>query len=379
MTEQNTQNMGENPEITTNNIENIESTASETTQKKKIFAGVAAFLLIIASFFGYNYYAKNYKANVPAKLSQKYIYIHNNTSFDSLVAQLQAKGQLLDVESFREVAANEEYNKPIVRAGRFEIKPNMGNKSLVRLLKVGKQSPVKVSFNNKRLMEDVAGYLGKVLQPDSTDFMAIFSDSEYLSSLGYTEQTIMTAFISNTYEIFWTSEPKDVVARMIKEHDKFWNTDRLAKAAKLGLKPDQVYTLASIVEKETLASKEKSRVAGVYLNRLHKNWKLEADPTVVYACRQWDLRRILLSHLATDSPYNTYKYEGLPPGPIYLPQYTTLDATLNAENHDFMFFCAAPDNSGTHVFAETLAQHNENAANYHKWLNEQGRQANVKK
>ncbi len=373
---ENNQNAGQTPEITPNNDE---TTAVETSSKGKILVGVAAVALLVGGFFGYNYYSKNYAANVPAKLKQKYVYIGNNTSFDSLVALLQSNEQLLDAASFREIAANEEYDKATVRAGRFELKPNMGNKSLVRLLKVGKQSPVKVSFNNKRLMEDVAGYLGKVLQPDSAAFMAVFNDANYLNKIGYNEQTIMTAFISNTYEIFWTSEPKDVVARMIKEHDKFWNADRLAKASKLGLKPDQVYTLASIVEKETLASKEKSRVAGVYLNRLHKNWKLEADPTVVYACRQWDLRRILLSHLATDSPYNTYKYEGLPPGPIYLPQYTTLDATLNAENHNYMFFCAAPDNSGTHVFAETLSQHNENAANYHKWLNEQGRQANVKK
>jgi UPF0755 protein len=360
---------------------NIAPDAAENTNpaKGKLILSILAVVVAVGFYVFYGYYAKNYRANVPTKLAQRYVYIPNNTSFDSLVTILQTNGQLIDAPSFREVAADEEYNKLRVRPGRFEIKPSMGNKTLVRLLKVGKQSPVKVSFNNKRLMEDVAGYLGKVLQPDSAAFMAVFNDADYLKTVGYTPQTVMTAFISNTYELFWTNEPKDVLARMIKEHDRFWNEDRLAKAKKLGLTPTEVYTLASIVEKETLASKEKSRVAGVYLNRLHQGWKLEADPTVVYACRQWDLRRILLTHLATDSPYNTYMYMGLPPGPIYLPQFTTLDATLDAESHRYMFFCAAPDNSGTHVFAETLAQHNANAALYHKWLNEQGRLPNVKK
>lgn len=363
------------------NPESIQQSDEKTSKSsaKKVWLLAALLPLAVAFYTGYGYYAKNYRANTPSKLAQKFVYIPKNTSFDSLVSILEANNQLIDAVSFREVAADEDYDDATVRAGRFEVSPAMGNKNLVRLLKVGKQAPVKVSFNNKRLMEDIAGYLGKVLQPDSLAFMQLFNDTTYLESKGYTPQTIMTAFISNTYEIFWTSEPEDLLARMLKEHDKFWNDDRLAKAKKLGLTPEQVYTIASIVEKETLASSEKSRIAGVYINRFHQNWKLEADPTVVYATRQWDLRRILLSHLATDSPYNTYKYAGLPPGPIYLPQYTTLDATLDAESHNYMFFCASPDNSGTHVFAETLAQHNANAANYHQWLTEQGRKPNVKK
>ncbi len=227
------------------------------SSQRTIILGVIALFATISLYFAYNYYSKNYRANVPSKLTQKYVYIPNNTTFDSLVTILQTNGQLIDEKSFREVAADEEYNKPVVRAGRFELKPNTGNKTLVRLLKVGKQAPVKVSFNNKRLMEDVAGYLGKVLLPDSTEFMTLFNDEAYLKPLGYTPQTLMTAFISNTYEIFWTSGTKDVLARMIKEHDKFWNEERLAKAKKLGLTPTEVYTLASIVEKETLARKEK--------------------------------------------------------------------------------------------------------------------------
>jgi UPF0755 protein len=188
----------------------------------------------------------------------------------------------------------------------------------------------------------------------------------------------MTLFISNTYEVFWTTEPKDFLVRMKKEHDKFWSPERIAKAKKNNLTPEQAYTVASIVEKETLANQEKARIAGVYLNRYRDGWKLEADPTVVYATKQFDLRRILKTHLAIDSPYNTYMYIGLPPGPIYLPSIKSIEAVLAPEQHKYMFFCAAPDNSGTHTFAETLAQHNANADLYHKWLNTQGRLANQK-
>jgi UPF0755 protein len=348
------------------------------TNKLKIVAAIVAALLLVATYFGYAYYRENYAANVPNKLAERYLYISKNTNFADLVTQMRKTGFLNDETSFLKVAAAEGYDKSPVRAGRFEISPNMGNKALVRLLKIGKQAPVRISFNNKRTMEDVAGYLGKNLEPDSAAFMQVFADPTYLKEKGYTTDNIMTAFISNTYEIFWTSEPKDVLARMMKEHTKFWNETRTAKAKKLGLTTAQAYIIASIVEKETLAASEKSRIAGVYLNRFLQGWKLEADPTVVFATKQFDLHRILKTHLATDSPYNTYMYVGLPPGPICMPQTSTLDATLNAERHQYMFFCAAPDNSGTHRFAETLAQHNANANVYHQWLTTQGRLANQK-
>jgi UPF0755 protein len=344
---------------------------------RKILIG-AVVLVAAVAFFGYGYYQKNYAANVPNSLENKYLYIHKNTNFDSLVLQMTKQGFLNDVASFREVAQAEGYDKSPVRGGRFEVKPSMGNKALVRALKVGKQAAVKVSFNNKRLMEEIAGYLGKVMEADSTAFMTVFADKAVQESVGCNDATLMTLFISNTYEVFWTAEPKDFLLRMKKEHDKFWTAARVAKAKAHNLTPEQAYTVASIVEKETLANSEKQRIAGVYLNRYRDGWKLEADPTVVYATKEFDLRRILKSHLATDSPYNTYMYIGLPPGPIYLPSIKSIEAVLDAEDHKYMFFCAAPDNSGTHRFAETLAQHNANADLYHKWLNEQGRLANQK-
>ena len=338
----------------------------------------AALIAAITIFFGYGYYQKNYAANTPNSLKDNHLYIRKNTSFEALVKQMTVAGMLTDAASFRTVAAAEGYNKNPVRAGRFEVLPNMGNKALVRLLKVGKQAPVKVSFNNKRLMEDIAGYLGKVMEADSLAFLNTFNDKNYIASLGYNEATLMTLFISNTYEVFWTTEPKDFLVKMKKEHDKFWTPERIAQAKKNNLTPEQAYTVASIVEKETLANSEKARIAGVYLNRYRDGWKLEADPTVVYATNQFDLRRILKTHLATDSPYNTYMYTGLPPGPIYLPSIKSIEAVLNPEQHKYMFFCAAPDNSGTHTFAETLAQHNANANLYHAWLTKQGRLANQK-
>ena len=346
-------------------------------QKSSFIAGIFLVLMGVAAYFGYDYYIDNYIGNTN-NIANKYLYIKKNTPYDSLVAQLKSQNLLINEATFREVARSEGYDRSPVRAGRFEISGGMGNKSLVRLLKVGKQSPVRVSFHNKRTMAEVAGYLGRVLQPDSLAFLATFTDAPYLKTKGYTTETVMTAFMSNTYEIFWTSEPADVLARMIKEHDRFWNADRLAKAKALGLTPVQAYTLASIVEKETLADVEKQRIAGVYWNRLQRGMKLEADPTVVFATGQFDLRRILKEHLAVDSPYNTYMYTGLPPGPIYMPSPKTIDFALSLEKHNYIFFCAAPDNSGTHRFAETLAQHNGNANEYHKWLNTQGRLANQK-
>jgi UPF0755 protein len=344
---------------------------------RKILIAATISAAIIA-FFGYGYYQKNYAANTPNELKDNYLYIRKNTNFEALVKQMTQAGLLNDIASFRTVAQAEGYDKNPVRAGRFEVQPNMGNKALVRLLKVGKQAPVKVSFNNKRLMEDIAGYLGKVMEADSMAFLTVFRDKTFINSLGYNDATLMTLFISNTYEVFWTTEPKDFLQRMQKEHDKFWTPDRIAKAKKNNLTPEQAYTVASIVEKETLANIEKARIAGVYLNRYRDGWKLEADPTVVYATKQFDLRRILKTHLAIDSPYNTYMYAGLPPGPIYLPSIKSIEAVLNPEQHKYMFFCAAPDNSGTHTFAETLAQHNANADKYHAWLNTQGRLANQK-
>jgi UPF0755 protein len=178
-------------------------------------------------------------------------------------------------------------------------------------------------------------------------------------------------FIPNTYKVYWNTSEEAFVKKMKTEHDRFWNADRLAKAEALELSPKEVYTLASIVEKETLAKSEKNRIAGLYLNRLKRNMLLQADPTVVFAVGDFGIRRVLNKHLELDSPFNTYKNMGLPPGPIYMPDISTIDATLSPEEHNYIFFCARPDNSGLHAYAKTNAQHAANARKYHSWLNKQ--------
>ena len=228
-------------------------------------------------------------------------------------------------------------------------------------------------LTNERLPEEVAAKAARFVEADSTDFMALFTDEAYLREIGYTSETLMGAFIPNTYEVYWDISPRRFMSRMIREHDNFWNqNDRKAKAQKLGLTPEEVYTLASIVEKETLLDKEKPRIAGVYLNRLKKGMLLQADPTSVFARRDFDTPRVTDYHTKFDSPYNTYMYKGLPPGPISMASISSIDGVLNREAHDYLFFCAVGDGSGEHAFAKTLEGHNNNARRYRENLQARG-------
>ena len=215
----------------------------------------------------------------------------------------------------------------------------------------------------------MAGFFSHRLEPDSSELLSYFLSDKVLKLNDKTEENILTLFIPNTYELFWNTSPKRLVERMATEHDKFYDKLRKEKMKALELSSEEVYTLASIVQKETLVSAEKPRVAGVYINRLKRGQLLQADPTVVFASGEFGLRRVLNKHLAIDSPYNTYKYEGLPPGPIAMPDITTIDAVLNYEKHKYLYFCASPDNSGKHLFAKTLVQHNRNADKYRAYLN----------
>jgi UPF0755 protein len=220
---------------------------------------------------------------------------------------------------------------------------------------------------------NVAAKAARFIEPDSLAIVRLFQDQDYLDSIGYNTETLMTLFIPNTYEFYWNTTPRAFVERMIKEHDKFWNKERRAKAEKLGLNPAEVYTLASIVERETLRNDEKQRMAGVYHNRILKGMLLQADPTAVFASRDFNTPRVTNYHLSIDSPYNTYKYTGLPPGPISMSSISSIDAVLNRESHDYLYFCAKGDGSGYHNFAKTLAAHNQNAAIYRENLRKRGK------
>jgi len=333
----------------------------EIIMKKKIFI---ALLLIgaVVGFFLWGKYTAISSPNVPAELKNNIVEIPTNSTFSEVVNILLENEQLIDTISFREVAEMMSYKKTTMRSGRYKIKSNWSNRSLITHLRGGKQATVKVVLNTGRFVEDIASKAAKTIEADSADISQLFHNQSVISEKGYTDETLMSLFIPNTYEFFWNTNAEKFLEKMIKEHNVFWKkNNREKKAAALNMSKEEVYTLASIVERETNAKSEKPRIAGVYLNRLKKGMLLQADPTAVFATRDFTARRVLNKHINFDSPYNTYKYVGLPPGPISIASISSIDAVLNAESHEYIFFCAKPDNSGLHAFAKTLSGHNRNA------------------
>ncbi len=315
-----------------------------------------------------------YFSGVPSKTPRRYVYIPTGATFEQVVDSLEQGGFLTDRRSFIWLAEKMKYRRPQMRPGRFEIKPGWSNRRLIQHLRSGEQAPVRLVLNVERLPEDIAGLAGQLLEADSAAFAAAFHDPELLEELGYTPQTLIALFIPNTYELFWTTTPRGLLERMAKENKAFWDkNDRRKKAGALGLSPVEVYTLASIVERETNVDSERPTIAGVYLNRLRAGMRLQADPTCVFATRDFNARRVTLYHTTFDSPYNTYLYKGLPPGPISMASVRSIDAVLNPEQHDYFFFCARPDESGMHVFAATYAAHMVNARRFQEWVSKRKR------
>ena len=248
----------------------------------------------------------------------------------------------------------------------------MNNNELVNLLRSGRQTPVDVVFNNVRTKEQFAGKIASQLELDSLDLLYAMVDTNFINPLGLDAHTVSSLFIPNTYEFYWNVSITDFLLRMTAEHHHFWTESRRTKAQKLKLSADEITTLASIVEKETLKKDEQPKVAGLYLNRLERGIKLESDPTVIFAIGDFTINRVLNKDLKIDSPYNTYKHKGLPPGPISIPSIQAIDAVLNHEKHDFIFMCAKDDFSGYHNFAKTYTGHLINARKYRKALNQRG-------
>lgn len=312
-------------------------------------------------------------SKVPEDIGEVYVQIPTGSEFEEVTSLLAAKGVIQKEETFRVLAERMKYRRSPMRSGRYEIKGGWSMVELIRHLRNGRQAPVNVVLTNERLVENVAAKAARFIEPDSLSLLEIMQDENYLQEIGYTPETLMSLFIPNTYEFFWNTSARDFMNRMIKEHDAFWDAgQRREKAETLGLSPEEVYTLASIVEKETLRNDEKQRMAGVYLNRLKEGMLLQADPTAVFATRDFGANRVLNRHTAFDSPYNTYKYPGLPPGPISMASISSIDAVLNAEDHDYLYFCAKGDGSGYHAFARTLQAHNQNAARYRENLRKRG-------
>lgn len=336
--------------------------------QKKLFLAVLVLLIISVIFYlliGRSLWSSNVKTEGDSTI----ILIPTNSSFEDVCKILQDSSVLIDLSSFRTASMLMRYTKDKVPAGRYEIKNNWSNRELISKLRSGSQDATKVVINNIRKLENLAGKADRYFEQDSISFLNYLTDPLTHQKFGYNADNFLSMFIPNTYEMFWNTSPEKFTNRMKKEYDAFWTEEKLNQIKKLNLTPTQAYIVASIVEKESNYDPERPTIAGVYLNRLKAGEKLQADPTVVFAVGDFSIQRVLYSHLETDSPYNTYKYAGLPPGPICMPSIASLNAVIQAENHKYMFFCAKADNSGKHVFAEDYITHLKHADAFSKWLN----------
>lgn len=296
------------------------------------------------------------------------VYIREGDSFDTLAEILRDKGYLKNAFTFRKVAEWKKYPERL-KPGRYRISNGMSNNALVNMLRSGNQAPVSFTFNNIRTLEQFAGTVARQLEMDSLEFLETALRPELQSELGFTPENFIGMFIPNTYQLYWNVRPESFIRKMAAEYHGFWNGKRQSEARKAGLSPMDVITLASIIEEETVKPEEYPVIAGVYINRLQRDIPLAACPTLKFALGDFSLKRILNKHMKTDSPYNTYKNKGLPPGPIRMPSVNVVEAVLHYQKHDYFYFCAKSDFSGGHNFSRTLRQHNEYARQYHEALN----------
>jgi len=340
---------------------------------KKIIAITSVVVVIIGSVYAYIMYKDIFSPNTTFNENQVAVFIPTGADFNQVKALV--KPYIENMERFEMVAEKKEYPQ-YVKAGKFVLKNGMNSNELINALR--QPLTVNLSFNNQETLHRVVGRISQQIEPDSLQLLKAFTDKTFLDENGFNEDNVLSIFIPNTYEFYWNTTATKVRDKFIKEYRKFWTAERLAKAEAQGLTPLQVSALAAIVHKETVKNDERPRVAGVYLNRFHKGMKLEADPTVIYAIKKQSgdfdqvIKRVFFKDLLTDSPYNMYKYAGLPPGPIAMPDVTAIDAVLNPEKHNYIYFCASVTNFGYHEFAVTAAQHEVNRQKYVAWVEKMG-------
>ena len=339
-----------------------------STQKKKskvgVFIGILVLILVlIGAAIGYlAFYA-------PAiNTEEEYFYVKTGETYPEVMKRIEDEGIVNSPAFFKLAAQVMDLEKSGIKAGRYSLKGNLSNKRFIGNLRGGYQEAVKFRFQNLRLKENLAGIMGKNFEADSLTFLNLLNDESLAQKYGFDKENFLSMFIPNTYEIYWNTDPKEIIDRFSKEYAKFWTAERLTKAKALNMTTQQVSTLASIVKGEALHVDEMPKIAGLYLNRLKKGMLLQADPTVIFANNDFTIRRVLNKHLTIDNPYNTYRFKGLPPGPIMLPSIASIDAVLNYEHHDFIYMCAKDDFSGYHLFAVTQAEHLINARKFQQAL-----------
>ena len=332
---------------------------------------IIIFLLIssaIGGLWAYKTYKEIYNSNVNlGNKEYQYLKIPTGSNFDDLCLILEKNKLVEDINSFRKVADLKSFSN--VKSGRYKILNKMTNNALISKLRIGDQSPINITFNNVRTTAQLAGKISKNLELDSLEIINHFNAKEVQRKYGFNSATFISMFIANTYQVFWDISLTELTQRMATEYKQFWIKERREKAKNLGMSQSEVSTLASIVQLESLKKDEQPKIAGVYINRLKRGMLLQADPTVIYAVGDFSIKRVLKKHLKTNSPYNTYKYKGLPPGPIYLASPSAIDAVLNYKKHNYIYFCAKEDFSGYHSFASSYNQHINNARRYQRALN----------
>ncbi|MGI4020575.1 MAG: endolytic transglycosylase MltG [Janthinobacterium lividum] len=334
---------------------------------KKFLIALGLILLLLLAFTGFNYYFKYYGPNVTDE--QDYLYIKTGAGFTDVLKTIEEQGIVKDTTSFMQVAYSMKYENH-VKPGKYHLQKGMSNKKLIRMLALGEQEQVKLSFQNVRLKETFAGMIGKKLEADSASIIHLLDSAAFLKSYGFTPDNVYVMFLPNSYDMYWNGPPEKFFKRMNDEYQKFWTPERKEQAKAAGLTPIQASILASIVDAEALHNDEMPTIAGLYLNRLNRGMKLESDPTVIFALKDFTIKRVLNKYLVFNSPYNTYLNIGLPPGPIMMPSISAVKAVLNHKTHNYIYMCAKEDFSGNHNFATTMADHLVNARKFHQALND---------
>ena len=341
---------------------------------KKIILIISLLGVVALGIFSYFIYDSIFSPNTNFTSATEEVFVETDAEYRDVIQQLRPL--VKDIESFDAIARKKGYANNL-KPGRFILKKGMNNNEMINTLRSQNQ-PVALVFNNQERLEDLAGRIATQIEADSLSLIETMQDSTFLAENNFKPETALAMYIPNQYQLYWNTSAETFRNRMLKEYQRFWNEERKAKAKEIDLTPNEVYTLAAIVQKETAKVDERRRVAGVYMNRYNRGIKLDADPTVIYAVKKKNndfdtvIKRVLYKDLETDSPYNTYKYAGLPPGPIAMPDISAIDAVLNYEDHDYYYFVANPEKPGYHKFAKTLRQHNNNRQAYVRWINKMG-------
>lgn len=333
---------------------------------KKFWIALVVIIVLSLAGTGIFYYLRFFGPNVTDK--QQYLYIKTGSTLDDVFKTINQEGIVKDTTSFLQSAQSMKYVK--VKPGKYRLKSGMSNRNFINMLKSGNQEPVTLAFHNIRLKDQFAGFVSKKIEADSVSILRLLDSAKFAEQYGFTTDNIYTVFIPNSYQLYWNTSPEKLFKRMYANYQKFWTPERKQKAKALKLTPQEVSVLASIVDAEALHDDEMPTIAGLYLNRLNKGMKLQSDPTVIFAVNDYTIKRVLNRDLLTNSPYNTYMYKGLPPGPIMMPSVNAINSVLDYKKTDYLYMCAKADFSGNHAFATNETDHRVNARAFQQALND---------